>query len=150
LKGASEPSTPFAGPLGAWTADWRDASHTNDVRWPYVFVASFEDGLQVVNIINPKNPKTVGYYYTCECEHQTGWGGTNNPHGTSVMNGAADVDIGNADGLIVMTDYNTGFWSFKMDGFDGWNGQDWDMPNISSEQDWDNGPFGAPKRQKTS
>ncbi len=137
-------------PTGAWTADWQDASHVSDVRWPYVFVASFEDGLQVVNMINPKKPKTVAWYYTCECEHQTGWGGVRNPHGTSVFNGAADIDVRNADGLIVMTDYNTGFWAFRMEGFDGWNGEDWDMPNISSEQDWENGPYGARVVPRTS
>jgi hypothetical protein len=27
-----------------------------------------------------------------------------------------------------------------MDGFQGWNGEAWGMPNISSVQDWDNGP----------
>ena len=49
-----------------------------------------------------------------------------------------------------MTDFNTGFWTFKFDGFDGWNGHQWGMPNISSEQDWDNGPEGAPKPAKVS
>ena len=34
----------------------------------------------------------------------------------------------------------TGFWAFTMDGFDGWNGADYGVPNISSAQDWDNGP----------
>jgi hypothetical protein len=34
-----------------------------------------------------------------------------------------------------------------MDGFDGWNGHQWGVPNISSAQDWDNGPEGAPKRR---
>ena len=52
----------------------------------------------------------------------------------------------NADGLIVISDMTTGFWAFKMDGFDGWNGHQWGMPNISSAQDWDNGPDGAPKK----
>jgi hypothetical protein len=32
-----------------------------------------------------------------------------------------------------------------MEGFDGWNGHDWGMPNISSAQDWDKGPEGAPQ-----
>jgi hypothetical protein len=27
-----------------------------------------------------------------------------------------------------------------MDGFNGWSGESWGMPNISSVQDWDNGP----------
>jgi hypothetical protein len=39
-----------------------------------------------------------------------------------------------------MSDIETGFWAFKMVGFAGWNGLDWGQPNISSVQDWDNGP----------
>ena len=52
--------------------------------------------------------------------------------------------------LIVISDFTTGFWAFKMDGFDGWNGHQWGMPNQSSVQDWDNGPDGAPKPGKVS
>jgi hypothetical protein len=50
------------------------------------------------------------------------------------------VDVRNADGLIVISDMATGFWAFKWRGFDGWNGHDWGVPNISSVQDWENGP----------
>ena len=67
-----------------------------------------------------------------------------------LMQGAWGVDVRNADGLIVISDQDTGFWSFKMDGFDGWNGHQWGVPNVSSAQDWDNGPEGAPKPQKVS
>ena len=56
------------------------------------------------------------------------------------MNGAWGVDVRNADGLIVVSDIETGFWAFKMEGFSGWNGLDWGQPNISSVQDWENGP----------
>jgi hypothetical protein len=129
-------------PIGAWTADWRDLSHNFEIRWPYVFVSGYEDGLQVVNMMDPTNPYTVGYYYTCGCPHGTGLGG--------VMNGAWGVQVRNADGLIVVSDIQTGFWSLKMEGFDGWNGHQWGLPNISSAQDWDNGPEGAPKPQKVS
>jgi hypothetical protein len=31
-----------------------------------------------------------------------------------------------------------------MDGFNGWNGKDYGMPNISSVQDYDHGPTGTP------
>ena len=58
--------------------------------------------------------------------------------------------VRNADGLIVIEDFRTGFWSFHMDGFDGWNGHQWGLPNISSVQHWDNGPEGAPKPGKVS
>jgi len=47
--------------------------------------------------------------------------------------------------MIAIGDLYTGLWLFKMDGFDGWNGHQWGMPNQSDEQDWDNGPDGAPK-----
>jgi len=74
-----------------------------------------------------------------------GYGGSQaeDYRGTSVMNGAFGVDVRNADGLIVISDSATGFWLFRMDGFQGWNGEDWGMPNISSVQDWDNGPVQA-------
>jgi hypothetical protein len=51
--------------------------------------------------------------------------------------------------LILVVDFHTGFWAFHMDGFDGWNGHQWGLPNISSQQDWDNGPEGS-KQNKTS
>ena len=97
-------------PVGAWTPDWRDASHIVDIRWPYVFVAAFEGGLQIFNLFEPKNPVIWGWYYTCACWHQQGRGGS------SVLNGAADIDVRNADGLIVMTDCTSGFWAFRLKG----------------------------------
>ena len=140
LTGQSKSVTP----VGAWTADWQDGAHIIEVRWPYVFVAAFEDGLQIFNVANPKQPKTEGWYYTCMCEHQTGWGGSVTAPGTTTMNGAADIDIRNADGLIVMTDYTSGLWTFRLEGFNGWNGKFWRMPNISEEQDWERGPATTP------
>ncbi len=59
------------------------------------------------------------------------------------------IDVRNTDGLIVSSD-RTGFWAFRMDGFDGWNGHQWGMPNISSVQDWDNGPEGVKKPARVS
>jgi len=61
------------------------------------------------------------------------------------MQGAFGVKIRNSDRLIIISDSNTGFWAFRMDGIDGWNGHQWGVPNVSSAQDWDNGPEGAPK-----
>jgi hypothetical protein len=122
--------------IGAWTPNWRNLPHNMEVRWPYVFVSAYEDGMHVVNMMDPTNPITVGFYDTYDGPH--------NAEG-SVMMGSWGVDVRNADGLIVASDLQTGFWAFKMEGFDGWNGKDWGMPNISSAQDWDNGPEGAPK-----
>ncbi len=138
-------------PIGAWTARWKGLSHNHEVRWPYVFVSAYEDGLQIFNMMDPTNPYTVGYYDTYDGPNQRGWGGVANPDGgTNVDQGAFGIDVRNADGLIVIEDFRTGFWSFHMDGFDGWNGHQWGMPNISSAQDWDNGPEGAPKPGKVS
>ncbi len=130
-------------PIGSWIADWQDLSHNHEVRWPYVFAAAYEDGLQVIDLHEPAAPRTLGWYYTCECAHQTGFSGETQLHGTSVFSGAMELDVRNADGLIVLSDLNTGFWAFRMDGFTGWNGKDWNVPNISSAQDWDHGPAGG-------
>lgn len=133
-------------PISAWTADWRDLSHNHEVRWPYVFVSAYEDGLQVFDLKDPTKPKTDGYWYTCECTHRHGFGGTpdNGWESTiSVEQGAFGVDVRNYDGLIALSDMRTGLWLFRMDGFKGWKGSDVGMPNISSVQDWDNGPDGA-------
>jgi len=140
-------------PISAWTADWRDLSHNHEVRWPYVFVSAYEDGLQVFNLKDPKHPKTEGHFFTCECEHEHGFGGTPDngwQSTTSVMQGAFGVDVRNYDGLVVISDMRTGLWLFKMDGFNGWNGHDVGMPNISSVQDWDRGPDKTWKPKVTS
>ena len=115
-------------PIGAWTADWRHLVHNHEVRWPYVFVSGYLDGLQVFSMMDPANPVTVAYY-------DTYLGAPNPGVGTRTMfNGAWGVDVRNADGLIVISDMTTGFWAFRMEGFSGWNGADWGMPNVSSAQ----------------
>jgi hypothetical protein len=134
-------------PISAWTADWRDLAHNHEVRWPYVFVSAYEDGLQVFDLKNPTQPKTDGYYYTCECTHEHGFGGTpdNGWESTiSVEQGAFGVDVRNYDGLIALSDMRTGLWLFRMDGFKGWNGKEYGVRDISSVQDYDHGPVGAP------
>jgi hypothetical protein len=120
-------------PAAAWTANWRNLSHNHEVRWPFVFVSAYEDGFQVFNVFDPYQPVTWGYYDTFAGPHESR--GENN-----VNTGAWGVDIRNSDGLIVVSDMVTGFWVFEMEGFSGWNGLDWGMPNISSVQDWENGP----------
>jgi len=120
-------------PASAWTANWRNLTHNHEVRWPFVFAASYEDGFQVFNVFDPYRPVTWGYYDT--------YGGPHESRGENNVNtGAWGVDIRNSDGLIVVSDMVTGLWVFRMDGFEGWNGLDWGMPNTSSVQDWIEGP----------
>ena len=133
--------------IGAWTADWNGNPHNYEIRWPYVFVAAFEDGMHVVNVMDPTNPYTVGFYDKMDKPHTPGAAGAGLVGG---MPGSFGVDVRNADGLIVTSDMVSGFWAFKMEGFDGWNGKQWGIPNVSSAQDWDNGPEGAPKPQRVS
>jgi len=116
-------------PISAWTANWKNLVHNHEVRWPYVFVSGYLDGLQVFSLMDPQNPKTVAYYDTYVGPPTNDW--------IAVINGAFGVDVRNEDGLIVISDMTTGFWTFRMDGFKGWNGEDWGMPNISSVQQWD-------------
>ncbi|MCH7824545.1 MAG: hypothetical protein IH849_07060 [Acidobacteria bacterium] len=122
-------------PISAWTADWQHLVHNHEVRWPYVFVSGYLDGFQVFSLMDPKNPVTVAYYDT--------YVGPPNTVRCAMCNGAFGVDVRNADGLIVLSDMTTGFWAFRMEGFSGWNGADWGMPNISSVQDWEKGPQGS-------
>ncbi len=129
--------------IGAWHADWKTLAHNHEVRWPYVFVAGYETGLSVFNMMDPTNPYTVGYYDTYPGPHNSRPGPANSSYTWGVYQGAWGVDVRNADGLIVISDGVTGFWLMKMDGFEGWNGHDWGVPNNSSAQDWDNGPDGV-------
>jgi hypothetical protein len=103
--------------------------HNHEVRWPYVFVSGYLDGLQIFNLQDPENPAHVGYFDT--------YIGPPNTDRYAMFNGAFGVDVRNEDGLIVISDMSTGLWTFRMDGFSGWNGEQWGFPNISSAQDWD-------------
>ena len=135
-------------PIGAWVTDWKNLPHNHEVRWPYVFVSDYEDGLSIFSMMDPTNPYTMGYYDTYDGPHQNRLAYINHPSGVGgVNNGAFGIDVRNADGIIVISDMTTGFWVFKMDGFDGWNGHQWGMPNNSSAQDWDNGPDGLQKKR---
>ncbi len=116
-------------PVSAWTAHWKHLVHNHEVRWPYVFVSGYMDGLQVFNMSDPTDPQTVAYFDT-----YLGSLSADNP---GVMRGAFGVDVRNADGLIVVSDMTTGLWTFRMEGFQGWNGKSWGMPDISSAQKWD-------------
>ena len=129
--------------IGAWHADWKSLAHNHEVRWPFVFVSGYQTGLGIFNMVDPENPFTVGYYDTFDGIHNDRGAALErlgSPYDWNVYDGAWGVDVRNADGLIVVSDMTTGFWAFKMEGFDGWNGEDWGMPNISSAQHWGNLP----------
>jgi len=123
-------------PISAWTANWRGLPHNHEMRWPYVFVSHYEDGLQVFNMFDPEDPETVAWYDTYPGPHRPEFGGC----AGNVCVGAFGVDVRNADGLIVVSDDTTGFWAFRMEGFTGWHGDEWGVPNVSSAQDWESPP----------
>ena len=102
--------------------------HNHEVRWPWVFAASYLDGLTVFNLQDPHNPVTVGYYDTYI-----------GPRGTrsAIVGGAFGARYPQRRRLIVVSDMSTGLWTFRMDGFQGWNGEQWGVPDISSVQKWD-------------
>jgi len=133
--------------ISAWTRNYKALSHNNEMRYPYVFVSSYKDGIDIFDISDPENPEGVAYYDTYFGPEKAGLANdlglsSGNPVGESDFNGAFGIDVRNYDGLIVVTDMVTGLWVMKMDGFDGWHGSDHGMPNISSVQDWDHGPQG--------
>jgi hypothetical protein len=140
LKPGLDGTTPaIKTPIGEWTVAPTKSGHMIEIRWPYAFIADYEQGLRILDIRNPTDPVQAGFYDTYN--YTTPYG-----VGTEAA-GAYGLDVRNADGLIVMADMHSGFWAFKLDGFDGWNGHDWGMPNVSSVQDWDNGPEGVPNKK---
>ncbi len=104
-------------PIGAWTANWKHLPHNHEVRWPYVFVSAYEDGLQIFNMLDPTRPMTVGYYKTYDGPTEAGVSQAGRPdtaeislrHGTgTVLNGAWGIAVRNEDGLIVISDITDG------------------------------------------
>jgi hypothetical protein len=122
-------------PVGEWTPDSKKSSHMIEIRWPYAFIGAYEDGVHVLDMRDPSNPRTVAFYDTYDEVRPF--------EGKGAANGVFGLDVRNADGLIIAGDMHSGFWAFRMDGFNGWNGHNWGMPNISTVQDWDKGPDGA-------
>lgn len=119
-------------PIAAWTADWRTSAHNIEVRWPYAFISGYTTGLQILDIRYPERPERGGYWDTYD--YEAGYSGG------STARGLFGVDVRNADGLIVGSDMHSGFWAWRLRGFDGWNGHDYGTFDISSAQDWEDGP----------
>ncbi len=118
--------------VGAWTANWRRPVERHVVRWPFIFVAAFEEGLQVVNMMDPVAPYTDAFFRT--------WQGPVPAPGQEPV-GARDVDVRNRDGLIAIADQNEGLFLFRIEAFHGWDGRGWGLPNVSDVQDWESGPM---------
>ena len=68
------------------------------------------------------------------------WGRPNADRDRSALYNSVGGDVRNADGLIVGSDMTTGFWVFRMEGFNGWSGAQWGLPERSSVQDWEATP----------
>lgn len=117
--------------VGAWTANWRRPIERHTVRWPFIFVAAFEEGLQVVNMMDPVAPYTDAFFHTYQ-------GSVPAPGQAPV--GARDVDVRNHDGLVAVADQHEGLFLFRIEAFEGWDGRGWGLPNVSDVQDWENGP----------
>ena len=115
---------------------------------PIVEYRPYPPALDPNNLYHYLPEKYQHYGGSTEFGDLIGWG--NSPEAAKEKASKFGIDVRNADGLIVVSDFRTGFWAFRMDGFNGWNGHQWGMPNISSAQDWDNGPEGAPKAGKIS
>lgn len=123
--------------LGAWVANWKNYSEHFAVRWPFVFVAGMQDGFQAFNMMFPVDPYTVGFYRTSDVPQSVGSSTDTHPVG------AWDIDVRNSDGMIAVSDLESGLWLFQMEGFEGWDGRGWGLPNVSNAQDWSNGPVNA-------
>ena len=110
-----------------------------EVRWPYAFMADIRGRARVLDMRIPHRSGPGGLLRHLQLPQPYEPGGPDRQRRVRARRPERrrpDRDRRHAQG----------FWAFKMDGFDGWNGHDWGMPNASSVQDWDNGPDGAPKK----
>lgn len=118
----------------AWAANWKNMCSDFEMRWPLVMAACTDDGFQVFNMRDASQPYTYAWYRTWQPGHQVSTALDREPAG------AWTLDVKNTDGLVAVGDLNTGLWLFRLDGFQGWNGHGYGMPNVSSAQDWVGGP----------
>ncbi len=117
---------------GAWATDWCNYAQNFEVRWPYTFVAAMENGFQMFNMRDLDEIYTTAFYNTSSAE------GVCNPN--TPNQGAFDIAVRNADGLILVSDLESGLWLLRVEAFDNWDGRGWGVPNVSTAQDWLNGP----------
>ena len=122
--------------VSAWTSNWQNEYADLELRWPLAFAAALEDGLQVINVYDPLSPYTDAYFRTAAQTEEQQSPLLQQRRGTNA------VDVRNADGLIVVSDIESGFWAFTLEAFTGWHGHWWGVPNMSSVQDWESGPDG--------
>ena len=116
--------------LGLDCRTWENLVHNHEVRWPYVFVSGYLDGLQIFNLMDPENPVTVGYFDTYV------WARRTIP--TSAIpcsTGTFGVDVRNEDGLIVVSDMTTGILDV----------QDGGLPRMERHRVGDAGHFQRPE-----
>ena len=92
-------------PISAWTADLRALSHNHEVRWPFVFVSGYEDGLQIFSLEDPEESEDARPLLHLRVRAREGLrrlaGERLAVASSSVMQGAFGVDVRNYDGLVV-------------------------------------------------
>ncbi len=104
-----------------------DMELEQELNRPYAYVGRasiLEDGPKGMDIIDLSDPSCPQILLRWRLEDQ------------DLLMNRGGMDVPNKDGLIAISDMTTGFWTFRMDGFEGWNGEHYGMPNISSVQDW--------------
>lgn len=90
-------------PVSTYTINPADIEHNVVVRGNYAYVAWYTAGIVVVDISDPTNPQTAGYYDTY-------------PGPSGGYNGVWPIYPSFPSGKITATDMQTGTWVFRFDG----------------------------------
>src|SRR6185295_2466541 len=65
LKPALDGTTPsIKAPIVEWKVAPTESGHMIEIRWPYAFVADYEQGIRVLDMRMPHDPVEVGFYDT--------------------------------------------------------------------------------------
>ena len=140
-------------PIGAWTADWHDlrttmkcAGHWCSCRPTKTACRSSTCWIRRIRTRWRTTRRSAARMTPDAARWRTSW----TSHRTRVVTTSTTAHSAYRSATrtvsIVISDMTTGFWAFYMDGFSGWNGHDWGMPNNSTAQHWDTGPDGAPQQ----